>query len=120
MRAIIVAWLDKHNAKLGPNYGVEKLVWCEEGTSARSSGGIVRGWFRIDTTDRNRRKVVPNASAAIDAMQNFTNTDFYDDIKDHTSHYNIVFTEQPGKAHGSDGQASTSSVDLATIPTVTI
>ena len=30
----IVAWLDKQNAALASRYGVEKLVWCEECSSA--------------------------------------------------------------------------------------
>ena len=48
---------------------------------------MVRGWFRTDVHDRNRRKVVPNASSAIDAMQVFTKTDLYTDFKASAANY---------------------------------
>ena len=77
MRAL-VAWLDKYNSELAGKYGVDKLVWCEEGSSARSSAGMVRGWFHYDVNDM-KQKPLPNASAAIECMQKFTktHTNFY-------------------------------------------
>lgn len=83
----VVAWLDKHNADLAPKYGLTKLVWCEEGSNSRACSGIgvVRGFFRHDVNDGNKRKSLANASAAIEAMQHFTQTKFYDDML-HSSH----------------------------------
>ena len=40
-----------------------------------------------DVHDRNRRKVVPNASSAIDAMQVFTKTDLHTDFKASAASY---------------------------------
>eukprot|EP00966_Prymnesium_polylepis_P240148 5553339-Prymnesium_polylepis.1 len=64
MRAI-VAWLDKMNQDHAPTYSVDRLVWCEEQSSAHSEKGTIRGWFKYDVSDGNKRKVVPNASDAI-------------------------------------------------------
>ena len=71
MRAL-VAWLDKYNSELAGKYGVDKLVWCEEGSSARSSAGMVRGWFHYDVDNDMKQKPLPNASAAIECMQKST------------------------------------------------
>ena len=60
MRAL-VAWLDKYNSELAGKYGVDKLVWCEEGSSARSSAGMVRGWFHYDVDNDKKQKPLPNA-----------------------------------------------------------
>jgi hypothetical protein len=68
MRAI-VAWLDKMNQDHASTYSVDRLVWCEEQSSARSEKGTIRGWFKYDVSDGNKRKVVPNASDAIVAME---------------------------------------------------
>ena len=70
----------KYNSELAGKYGVDKLVWCEEGSSARSSAGMVRGWFHYDVDNDKKQKPLPNASAAIECMQKFTNTDFYNDL----------------------------------------
>ena len=73
MRAI-VAWLDKMNQDHASTYSVDRLVWCEEQSSARSEKGTIRGWFKHDVSD-NKRKVIPNASDAIVAMEQITKTD---------------------------------------------
>jgi len=86
MRAL-VAWLDKYNSELAGKYGVDKLVWCEEGSSARSSAGMVRGWFHYDVDNDMKQKPLPNASAAIECMQKFTKTDFYHDLYTRTSDF---------------------------------
>jgi hypothetical protein len=74
---LLTDWLDKNNKLLAPKYGVEKLVWCEE-SKARSG---TRSFFRIDVTDSNKRKACGNASAAIRFMQEFTKTDFYEEMR---------------------------------------
>ena len=84
MRAI-VAWLDKMNQDHASTYSVDRLVWCEEQSSARSEKGTIRGWFKFDVSDGNKRKVVPNASDAIVAMEQITKTDFYAEMKSNTS-----------------------------------
>ena len=81
MKAVI-AWLGKHNKIHAPKHGVPKLVWCEEGSSSRSSG-TVRTFFKVDLNDGNKRKICANASSAIECMEAFTGTDFYEDIKKH-------------------------------------
>ena len=46
MRAI-VAWLDSMNKEHASAYSVDRLVWCEEQSSARSEKGTIRGWFKV-------------------------------------------------------------------------
>ena len=87
MRAL-QAWLDKHNADLAGSHGVSKLVWCEEVASSRS-GNTNRAFFRCDLLDGMKRKPLPNASAAIEAMQSFTKSDFYEDIRLRTNSYKL-------------------------------
>lgn len=84
MRAL-VAWLDKHNRDLAPGYNLEKLVWCEENNSLRCDRKQVRVFYRIDLGDNNKKKVCANATAAIEYMQQFTQTDCYEDLL-HRSH----------------------------------
>ena len=74
---LLTTWLDDNNRKFAPTYGVEKLVWCEE---SRARAGT-RSFFRVDMTDNKKRKPCGNASAAIKFMQEFTKTDFYDDMR---------------------------------------
>lgn len=93
MRAV-VAWLDKYNAIHGPKYKMDKLVWCEEGSSARSSGGMVRGWFRIDINDGFKRKVVANASDAIYYMEQIAKTDFHQEMASSPDDFSFDFVEQ--------------------------
>ena len=105
MRAL-VAWLDKYNSELAGKYGVDKLVWCEEGSSARSSAGMVRGWFYYDVDNDMKQKPLPNANAAIECMQRLTKTDFYHDMYTRTSEFPF---EKSVK-----GESSTSSA-IATV-----
>jgi hypothetical protein len=110
MRAI-VAWLDKMNQDHASSYSVDRLVWCEEQSSARSEKGTIRGWFKYDISDGNKRKVVPNASDAIVAMEQITKTDFYAEMKSNCKAYDIDFVEQSmsGNASGSAGATSVKS-----------
>jgi hypothetical protein len=39
MRAL-VAWLDKYNSELAGKYGVDKLVWCEEGSHNKTTHAV--------------------------------------------------------------------------------
>ena len=93
----LVAWLDKHNADLASHYGVDKLVWCEEVSSARSSGTI-RSFFRYDLGDSNKRKPCVNASVAIEHMQAFTKSDFYDDMLQRSEQYTFDLSDILGNS----------------------
>ena len=67
-------------------------------------------WFRIDIHDRNRRKVVPNASSTIDAMQVFTKTDFYTDFKANAANYPFDMVDHLTRSSNS-GTAATPPAD---------
>ena len=86
MRAV-VSWLDKHNQELSANYNVSKLVWCEEANSVRNDRKICRTFYRVDINDNNKKKVCPNASAAIEYMQEFTKSDCYQDLLHKSDEY---------------------------------
>eukprot|EP00966_Prymnesium_polylepis_P085708 1984323-Prymnesium_polylepis.1 len=107
MRAL-VSWLDKYNSEFAGKYGVDKLVWCEEGSSARSSAGMVRGWFHYDVDNDMKQKPLPNANAAIECMQRFTTTDFYHDLYTKTSDFPF--------AKSVKGESSTSSASATIVP----
>lgn len=107
MRAL-VAWLEKYNSELAGKYGVDKLVWCEEGSSARSSSGMVRGWFHYDVENDMKQKPLPNASAAIECMQRLTKTDFYNDL--YTRTHEFQFEKVDAKAMKCDTSASATTV----------
>ena len=107
MRAI-VAWLDKMNQDHASTYAVDRLVWCEEQSSARSEKGTIRGWFKFDVSDGNKRKVIPNASDAIVAMEQITKTDFYAEMKSNFKAYDIDLVEQ-GVTGSASGSASGSA-----------
>lgn len=76
----LVAWLDKYNSDLASKYGVDKLVWCERKSDSRR-------WFHVDVDNGMRQKSLRNASAAIECMQKFTKTDFYNDLYTRTSDF---------------------------------
>ena len=109
IRAYLV-WLNKHNLELAPRFGMEQLVWCEETASSRSNSGVIRNFFRIDTYDNNKKKSCGNITSAIEAMQDFTKTDFYDDMLTKTVDY-------PGltRAISSTGKSSLSSSGIPTL-----
>ena len=120
MRAI-VAWLEKMNQDYASTYSVDRLVWCEEQSSARSEKGTIRGWFKYDVSDGNKRKVVPNASDAIVAMEQITKTDFYAEMKNNFKAYDVDLVEQgiTGSASGSAGVSkgkATSEVSVIYMP----
>jgi hypothetical protein len=79
IRACLV-WLDKHNFELAPRHNLQRLVWCEETASSRSNSGLIRNCFKIDIHDNNKKKSCSNITSAIEAMQEFTKSDFYDDM----------------------------------------
>ena len=79
IRACLV-WLDKHNFDLAPRHNLQRLVWCEETASSRSNSGLIRNFFKIDIYDNNKKKPCSNITSAIEAMQEFTKSDFYDDM----------------------------------------
>ena len=117
----IVAWLDKMNQDHASTYSVDRLVWCEEQSSARSEKGTIRGWFKYDISDGNKRKVVPNASDAIVAMEQITKTDFYAEMKSNFKAYDVDIVEQAitGNASGSAGVSkgkATSEVSVIYMP----
>ena len=107
MRAI-VAWLDKMNQDHAATHSVDRLVWCEVQSSARSERGTIRGWFKYDVSDGNKRKVVPNASDAIVAMEQITKTDFYAEMKSNFKAYDVDLVEQ-GVTGSASGSASGSA-----------
>ena len=107
MRAI-VAWFDQMNQEHASTYSVDRLVWCEEQSSARSEKGTIRGWFKCDIADGNKRKVVPNASDAIVAMEQITKTDFYAEMKSNFKAYEVDLVEQ-GVGTSVSGTAASSS-----------
>ena len=116
MRAI-VAWLDKMNQDHASTYSIDRLVWCEEQSSARSEKGTIRGWFKHDISDGNKRKVVPNASDAIVAMEQITKTDFYAEMKSNFKAYDIDLVEQgAGSASGSAGATKGKEVSVVYMP----
>ena len=120
MRAI-VAWLDKMNQDHAATHSVDRLVWCEEQSSASSERGTIRGWFKYDVSDGNKRKVVPNASDAIVAMEQITKTDFYAEMKNNFKAYDVDLVEQgiTGSASGSAGVSkgkATSEVSVIYMP----
>ena len=120
MRAI-VAWLDKMNQDHAATHSVDRLVWCEEQSSARSEKGTIRGWFKHDVSDGNKRKVVPNVSDAIVAMEQITKTDFYAEMKNNFKAYDVDLVEQgiTGSASGSAGVSkgkATSEVSVIYMP----
>lgn len=86
----LIAWLDKHNKELAANFGVEKLVWCEQSSSGRSDRNQVRVFYRVDFADNKKKKVCANASIAIEHMQSFTQRDFYDDMLYRTYEYALT------------------------------
>ena len=86
-------------------YSVDRLVWCEEQSSARSEKGTIRGWFKYDVSDGNKRKVIPNASDAIVAMEQITKTDFYAEIKSNFKAYDVDLMEQGVGGSGSGSGA---------------
>ena len=111
----IVAWLDKMNTKYAAQHGTDRLVWCEEASSARSEKGSVRGWFKHDVTDGLKRKVVANASEAILCMETVTGTDFYAEMKANFADYNVDLVESRGgeaKSSSSKGVAVSVSVPI--------
>ena len=107
MRAI-VAWLDKMNQDHASTHSVDRLVWCEEQSSARSEKGTIRGWFKYEVSDGNKRKVIPNASDAIVAMEQITKTDFYAEMKSNFKAYDVDLVEQ-GVTGSASGSASGSA-----------
>lgn len=56
---------------------MDRLVWCEESSSRAGT----RCFYRVDLSDNNKKKACSNASIAMKCMQEFTNTDFYDDMR---------------------------------------
>ena len=110
MRAIVV-WLDKMNQDHALTYSVDQLVWCEEQSSARSEKSTIRGWFKHDISDGNKRKVVPNASDAIVAMEQISKTDFYAEMKSNFNAYDVDLVEQGvgGSGSGSSGSGATAA-----------
>lgn len=85
----LIAWLDKHNSDLAANFGVEKLVWCEE-SSGRADRNQVRVFYRVDFADNKKKRVCANATSAIEYMQMFTQSDFYDDMLYRTRDYALT------------------------------
>ena len=103
--------------------GAAHGVWCEEQSSARSEKGTIRGWFKYDVSDGNKRKVVPNASDAIVAMEQITKTDFYAEMKSNFKAYDVDLVEQgitgSGSGSGSAGVTkgkATSEVSVIYMP----
>ena len=116
MRAI-VGWLDKMNQDHASTYSVDRLVWCEEQSSARSEKGTIRGWFKHDVSDGNKRKVIPNASDAIVAMEQISKTDFYAEMKNNFKAYDVDLVEQGvGSASGSAGATKGKEVSVVYMP----
>lgn len=107
----IVAWLDKMNAKYAAQHGTDRLVWCEEASSARSEKGSVRGWFKHDISDGLKRKVVANASDAILCMESVTGTNFYAEMKANFDAYNVNLAESK-EAKTSKGVAVSVNVEV--------
>ena len=95
----IVAWLDAMNKEHASTYSVDRLVWCEEQCNARSKG-TVRGWFKCDVSDGNKRKGIPNASDAVVAMEQLTQTNFYMEMKDNFKAYNVDLVDQGSVSSG--------------------
>lgn len=114
MRAI-VAWLDKMNQDHASTYSVDRLVWCEEQSSARSEKGTIRGWFKHDVSDGNKRKVVPNASDAIVAMEQITKTDFYAEMKSNFKAYDVDLVEQGATASASGSAGVSKGKEVSVI-----
>ena len=75
------AWLQKHNDEIAPIYGLSKLVWCERLSSKR------RVFYRVDMQDDMKRKTCANVGDAIQHMEKFTESCFYDDIRLASEHY---------------------------------
>ena len=109
----IVAWLDKMNSKYAAQHGTDRLVWCEEVSSARSEKGSVRGWFKHDINDRLKRKVVANATDAILCMETVTGADFYAEMKANFDAYNVDLVDSRGEAKSTEkGVAVSVSVPI--------
>ena len=99
----IVAWLEHMNKLHAHKFSLDKLVWCEEGTSARSEKGMVRGWFKNDTQDK-RRKIVANATDAIACMEQelaqlVPGVNFYNEMKTNFAAYNVDLVENGPSAN---------------------
>lgn len=72
----ICKWLDKYNSQKAGVFGIKELVWCEEvSVGSRNQ----RSWWYYDTVVR-KRKPFANATAAVEYMENITQTDCYAEI----------------------------------------
>ena len=69
---------------------------------------MVRGWFHYDVKNDKKQKPLPNASAAIECMQKFTNTDFYNDL--YTRSHEFQFEKVDTKVTKGETSATATTV----------